>query len=164
LVNWIEGDEAEESPLNTSNICEPMVVVPVDRWTKITEKALRFAMSLSKEVKAVHVDFDETDDELIENWKRLIEDPLRSKDMPAPELVRLKSPYRYVINPIVDYVLELNKHNPDREVAVIVPELVEHKWYHYFLHNQRAYSLKALLLLKGNQRIITMNVPWYLTK
>ncbi len=162
--NSVGREITEKSPLNVDQICEPLVVVPVDRWSKIAEKALRFAMSLSKEVKAVHVDFDETADELIENWKRLIEDPVRSKAMPVPELIRLKSPYRYVVNPIVDYVLELNKRNPGREVAVIVPELVEHKWYHYFLHNQRAYSLKALLLLKGNQRIITMNVPCNLTK
>lgn len=162
--NSVGQEIAEESSINTASICEPLVVVPVDRWTKITEKALRFAMSISKEVKAVHVNFDEADDVLIESWHRLIEDPLRNKEMPVPELVRLKSPYRYVVNPIVDYVLELNKQHPDREVAVIVPELVEHKWYHFFLHNQRASSLKALLLLKGNQRIVTMNVPWYLTK
>jgi hypothetical protein len=45
---------------------------------------------------------------------------------------------------------------------VLVPELVERHWYHYFLHNQRAQALKALLLVRGNQRVITMNVPWYL--
>jgi len=31
------------------------------------------------------------------------------------------------------------------------------------LHNKRASVLKALLLLKGNQRIVVINVPWYLT-
>jgi hypothetical protein len=30
------------------------------------------------------------------------------------------------------------------------------------LHNKRAAVLKSLLLLKGNQRIIVINVPWYL--
>jgi hypothetical protein len=40
---------------------------------------------------------------------------------------------------------------------------VERHWYHYFLHNQRAAVLKALLLLKGNQRITVVNVPWYVT-
>ena len=52
----------------------------------------------------------------------------------------------------VSEFLDLSAKNPDREIAVIVPELVEHKWYHYALHNQRAQGLKALLL-RGNQRI-----------
>jgi hypothetical protein len=80
----------------------------------------------------------------------------------VPELICLTSPFRYVITPIVDYVLDLSTQNPDREIAIIVPELVEHKWYHFALHNQRAEVLKALLLLRGNQRITIMNIPWYL--
>jgi hypothetical protein len=52
----------------------------------------------------------------------------------------------------VSEFLDLSAKKPDREIAVIVPELVEHKWYHYALHNQRAQGLKALLL-RGNQRI-----------
>ena len=94
--------------------------------------------------------------------------PVWWKSRPAPPVCRsrswsaLKSPFRYVITPIVDYILDLSAKNPDREIAVIVPELVEHKWYHYALHNQRAEGLRALLLLKGNQRITTMNIPWYL--
>jgi hypothetical protein len=60
-------------------------------------------------------------------------------------------------------VLELEQKNPDREIAVLVPELVVQRWYHYLLHNQRAALLKGLLLLKGNQRIIVIDVPWYLS-
>jgi hypothetical protein len=46
---------------------------------------------------------------------------------------------------------------------VLIPELVERRWSHYFLHNQRAEWLRALLLLKGNQQIIVIVVPWHLT-
>jgi hypothetical protein len=42
--------------------------------------------------------------------------------------------------------------------------MVERHWYHFPLHNQRAEGLKALLLLKGNQRISIMNIPWYLNR
>jgi hypothetical protein len=158
----VAKEVAETEPLSTASICEPLVVVPIDRWNKITMKALRFAMSLSKEIKAVHVMFDEKEDELAESWPRLVEEPARAAGLPVPELVILSSPFRYVVNPIVDYILDLSARNADREISVIVPELVEHKWYHYVLHNQRAQGLKALLLLKGNQRITTMNIPWYL--
>jgi hypothetical protein len=79
-----------------------------------------------------------------------------------PQLVVLDSPCRYIITPILEYVLAVERKNPDREIAVLVPELVVQRWYHYFLHN-RAARLKALLLLKGNQRIIVIDVPWYLS-
>ena len=74
----------------------------------------------------------------------------------------LPSPYRLILTPILDYVLKIEQENPDRQIAMIVPELVEQHWYHYPLHNQRAELLKALLLLHGSQRIVLINVPWYI--
>ncbi len=152
----------EIAPLTTEAICEPLVVIPIDRWNKISVRGLRFAFSLSKEIKVVHSASGETQDELGGRWSELVENPARAAGLPVPELVSLNSPFRYVVTPIVDYVLDLNRKNPDREIAVIVPELVERHWYHYFLHNQRAQGLKAWLLLKGNDRITTMTIPWYL--
>jgi hypothetical protein len=67
-----------------------------------------------------------------------------------------------VLAPIVDYVLEAERTCPTQELAVLIPELVERHWYHYLLHNKRAAVLKTLLLLKGNKRIVVINVPWYL--
>jgi hypothetical protein len=74
----------------------------------------------------------------------------------------LESPTRLVITPIFNHVLEIQQANPGRRIAVIIPEMIEHHWWHYFLENNRAELLKALLLLKGNERIILVNVPWYL--
>lgn len=153
---------AETQPLSVDSICEPLIVVPIDQWNKITARGLRLAISLSKEVKAVHVLFDDKQDELAQTWAKLVEEPASAAGRPAPELVCLRSPFRSVVTPIVDYVLDLSTKHPDREISVIIPELVEHKWYHYFLHNQRAEGLKALLLVKGNKRIFMMNIPWYL--
>jgi hypothetical protein len=74
----------------------------------------------------------------------------------------LESPYRAVIGPIVDYVLEMERANPNRQIAVLIPEMVQRHWYDNLLHNNRAEVLRTLLLLKGNQRIVIINVPWYL--
>ena len=41
-------------------------------------------------------------------------------------------------------------------------ELAEGRWYEYFLHNQRGRLLEWLLLVKGNERIFTLNAPYYL--
>jgi hypothetical protein len=66
------------------------------------------------------------------------------------------------MTPILDYVLELEDQYPDRQVAVIVPELIERRWINYLLHNQRSTALKLILYVRGNRRIIVINVPWYL--
>jgi len=160
--NSVATEITEADPLSTDKICEPLVVVPIERWSKISAKGLRVAVSMSKEIRAVHIYFDEKEDNLLASWPRLVEEPARAANLPVPELVCLTSPFRSVITPIVDYILDLSAKNPEREIAVIIPELVEHRWYHFALHNQRAEGLKALLLLKGNQRITMINVPWYL--
>jgi hypothetical protein len=76
--------------------------------------------------------------------------------------VVLKSPYRFVITPILDYALQQEKENPGRKIAVVVADLREKHWYHYLLHNQRGAALTALLMLNGTRRIVAINVPWYL--
>ncbi|MGC0771354.1 MAG: hypothetical protein WB543_00355, partial [Candidatus Acidiferrum sp.] len=80
----------------------------------------------------------------------------------TPQLVVVPSRYRLILAPIVEYVLEAERCCPNQQIAVLIPELVQRRWYHHLLHNKRASVLKALLLLKGNQRIIVINVPWYL--
>ena len=79
-----------------------------------------------------------------------------------PELKVISSNYRFVIHPLMDYILELEHENPGRKIAVLLPELVVRHWWENALHNQRVQLLKLLLLLKGNQRIVVVNIPWYL--
>jgi hypothetical protein len=47
-------------------------------------------------------------------------------------------------------------------VAVLLPELVESRWYYSLLHNNRSTILRALLLFRGHQRTTVINIPWYL--
>jgi hypothetical protein len=80
-----------------------------------------------------------------------------------PKLELLPSPYRFIILPIVQYVLALSEKLPDRKIIVMIPELVEYHWYEYFLHNQRGRLLEWLLLVKGNKQIYTVSSPFYLS-
>ncbi len=150
-------------PLDLADLQPPILVVPVKSWNTISEKALRFALKLSPEVMAVHISSDEAEAEhLQEQWKTYVLTPLEGTALPQPHLTLISSPYRRVFNPLFGYINELKTQYPDRLIAVIVPELVETKWYQYFLHNQRATALKAALLLKGGNRVVVINVPWYL--
>jgi amino acid transporter len=153
---------AVDHPIQTNNLMHPLVIVPLDRWTRISEKGLRFAMKLSDQVQAVHVDAEECCGEVIENWNRNVRTPMEASGMPVPELVVVSSPYRFVLMPLVEYILKVELEHPERQVAVMIPELVVRHWWENALHNQRAQLLKLLLLMRGNQRIIVINIPWYL--
>jgi amino acid transporter len=139
----------------------PLVVVPVETWNTVSQKALRFALTLSHQVQVVHVECEGTD-ALIHDWAKELKQSASAASLPVPALVVLHSPYRFVIQPILDHVLAVERAHQDRMVAVVIPELVERRWYHYFLHNQRGELLAALLLVKGDRRIVIVNVPWYL--
>jgi hypothetical protein len=149
-------------PLNLHALLAPVVVIPMLTLNKVARRGLQLGLNMSKDVHVVNVNYGGDKEELSKEWKEIVEDPLRAAGLPVPELKILDSPYRFVINPIVDYALELAKKNPDRQIAVIIPEFVEKHWLSYTLHNQRATWLKAALLLKGNDRIVVINVPWYL--
>jgi hypothetical protein len=143
--------------LSAESLARPIVLVPVDRWNAATEKALQFALTLSPDVEAVHVTCEGDEDQPTWKWA---ENPAAGTRV--SKLVTLSSPFRLVIHPIVDYVLKVEKENPERTVAVEIASMVERHWYHYFLHNQRGQMLTALLLLGGDERINIINVPWYL--
>ena len=157
---------ATNKPLDLTGVKVPIVVVPVDRWSEVSRHGLRFALSVSPDVIGLHVRSGEPGDhtdKLEKEWCRMVETPVVELGLAMPRLEVVESPYRFVVVPIVDYVMELEKQNPDRQIAVMVPEMVERRWYYQFLHNQRGAVLKGLLYLKGSQRIMVINAPWYLS-
>jgi len=153
---------AVDRPMRVENLNEPLIIIPLDRWSRLSEKALRFAMKLSDEVQAVHVDAEENHEEVRQMWERNVASPFQDAGKVAPEFVLIESPYRFVLVPLVEYILKVESQCPHRQVAVLVPELVVKHWWQTPLHNQRAQVLKLLLLMRGNQRIMVINIPWYL--
>ncbi len=149
------------TPLDLTAIKEPLVVIPLQRWSELTRDALCAGLAVSKDVRGLLVSDEQSSDQLRQVWNRNVIEPAERANSAVPELVVLPSPFRFVVTPIVDYVIKLSNENPDRRVITIIPELVEHRWYNYFLHTQRATMLKALLLIKGNNRISVLNIPWY---
>ncbi len=159
----VNAEIATDEAADFKSLENPIVVTTISNWNLVSQKALRFAYTLSREVHAVHVSAGgETRDEFCKDWGRYADAPARAAGLPPPELVVIDSPYRMLLTPILNYVLELERKNPGRQIAVLLPEMVERHWFHYFLHNQRAEVLKTWLLVKGNQRIVTVTVPWYL--
>ena len=158
----VRSEIAIDRPLNIDNLAHPFVVLPLDGWTRISEKGLRFALKLSDHVEAVHVDAEDCREQVAELWERDVAVPLRNAGHITPELVFVESPYRFILLPLVDHILKLERDHPERQIAVLIPELVVKRWWQTPLHNQRSQLLKLLLLLRGNQRIMVINIPWYL--
>ena len=151
------------TPLELNDLTPPLVILPIQNWNHIVKKALRFALKISPDIRALHVDCGEGSAAFRQEWSRYVAEPTQQAGVATPQLVVLPSRYRLILAPIVEYVLEVERACPNQQIAVLIPELVQRRWYHHLLHNKRASVLKALLLLKGNQRIIVINVPWYLS-
>jgi amino acid transporter len=158
----VKREMSEMTPLNVANLEEPLVVIPMAGWNRISEKALRFGLLMSKEIKVVHVHSEDEAHGIEEDWEAMVAAPIRTTGLPEPTLVTIASNYRFIISPLMDYILKLEAENPGRKVAVLLPELVVRHWWENLLHNQRVQVLKLFLLVRGNQRIVVVNIPWYL--
>ena len=158
-------------PLDLTHNDPPVAVVPLGKWDVVSERALRFGIRLSPEVFAVYVklpDVNGEDEEgekkaqdLQAQWAEQVEKPAQAAGVPVPHLEILSSPYRKLTGPLSQYLRQLRLQYPDRIIAVIIPELIETRWWEWLLHNHRATALKANLLLLGDPRIVVINVPWY---
>ena len=153
-----------DAPFCPCDFEKPIVVLPMDRWSRISEKALLFALSLTSDVRCIHIQSGDEEDPISRDWEHIVAEPLRKENKPRPVLVTHRSPYRYILQPLVDYVIELSIENESRRVLVLVPELVVRHWWQNLLHNQRANLLKVLLLVRGNRNIVVINMPWYLDR
>jgi hypothetical protein len=47
-------------------------------------------------------------------------------------------------------------------IAIVIPELVEPRWWEYLLHNHAAVGLKTMLLFHGCNQVVIIKTPWYL--
>jgi hypothetical protein len=160
----VGSEVATDLPLDAQGLEPPVVLVPVRGWSVITRKALRFALSISHEIYALHIAGDENAMvALEENWERLVRQPAKEAGLPTPKLTIVYSPFRQMYKPLIEVVSDLRKAYPNRDIAVIIPELIATRWYHYILHNQTAAVMVAYLRLRGFQKFVVINVPWYLS-
>jgi hypothetical protein len=140
------------------------VIVPIEGWDCVTERALRVAMQISDDITAVYICAARSPGGLPLAWKNHVVEPAKKKGIEPPRLKIITSPYRRLLQPLLDYVEEVKKEKPDRLIAVVIPELVPTHWYEHLLHNQRAAFLKVRLFLGGDERIVVINTPWYLNE
>jgi len=138
------------------------VIVPIQGWDRLSERALRIAEQISKDITAVYICTSQSPGGLPTAWKNHVVTPAQQKGVDPPRLKIITSPYRRFLQPLLDYVEEVKKEKPDRLIAVVIPELAQAHWYEYLLHNQWAALLKLKLFLEAGENVIVVNTPWYL--
>lgn len=130
------------------------VIVPISGVHRAVVSALDYARTLSSDVRAVYVDVDPAVTTQIrrdwETWGRRV------------PLVVLDSPFRSLLEPLLEYVEQLDANHPDDYLTVVLPEFVPARWWHHLFHNQRALLIKGALLFKRNT--IVTSVPFHLMR
>jgi amino acid transporter len=126
-----------------------VVVVPIARLNRPTVQALRYARSLSPDVTAVHVATNPEAASQLENaWATW------GQGIP---LTIVESPYRSLTRPLLQFLVELKKHEAAEVVTVVLPEFVPDSWWEQLLHGQSAQFLKLSLLFKPG--FVVTSVP-----
>ena len=123
-------------------------LVPVEDINLATVMALGAACERSRDVTAVHVNFDaEDDDAVIRRWDR---------QFPNVPLVVIDSPFRTVAEPLSWYVADRLREFPN-EATIILPTVKVRHWWQRPLVNQ---SLKRLTQLTGRRRVELIEQPF----
>ena len=109
------------------------VVVPLPDLRRDAIQAIKFGLTMSDDVVAVHV----TDDP-----ERAAELRLRfRRQVPGVELLVLESPYRELVQPLIRYLEMLAARDPDTVTIVLVPERIIRHWWERLLFNQNAHRI-----------------------
>jgi hypothetical protein len=113
--------------------------------------ALAYARSLSDDVTSVHISTDPGEATKIREKWELFGDGTR--------LVVLESPYRLMIEPLMEYVEKLTaRQRPNEMLTIVVPQFVPGRWWENLLHKQTALILRFALLYKPG--VVIVEVPY----
>jgi amino acid transporter len=116
-----------------------------------TLTALRYATILSDDVTAVHVSTNPDEAQRVrrewESWGNGV------------RMVILDSPYRLLLEPLLDYIDEIDaRRQPNEIITVVVPQFVARQWWTNLLHTQAAFWLRIVLLFRPG--IVITDVPY----
>jgi amino acid transporter len=136
---------------HSTNIKRHRVIVLMASVHRGSLSALAYARTLSEDVTTVHVSTDPKDAEKMkEKWAYYGE---------GTRLVILNSPYRLLLEPVMEYIEHmLAIRRQDEILTVVVPQFVPTHWWENFLHNQTALMLRFGFLFKPG--LVIIEVPY----
>jgi amino acid transporter len=130
------------------------VLIPIGGLQRAVVEALRYAETLSGDVRAIYVDVNPVaTEQLRRDW-----DAWGGK----VTLVVLPSPFRSLMEPLLEYIEQAAAEKTNDYVTVILPEFVPARWWQHLFHNQTSLLIKGALLFRPN--IVVTSVPFHLSK
>ena len=160
--------QGQTAPLSFHQHHAPYLLIPISRWDRVAQKAVAFAMRLSPDVTALHCtelegpEAEEHEKGLRGEWQHCVERPAQAAGLPVPHLKVQSSPYRSVLGPLLRLIEEQEKREPGRPIAVVLPQLVEKRWWEALMHTHRERRLRNALLRNGGEDLAVIGVPWQL--
>jgi amino acid transporter len=146
----------------------PVVLVPIKQWDRLARKALEYALRISPDVIALHVvnlegpDGQDHVEKLRQEWHAFVEQPAIRTGLNPPQLHVITSEFRSMTAPLLRSIRDADRRSPGRPVNVVLPELVEGRWWGYLMHANRERRLRARLLRSGGRNVMVSSVPWQL--
>ena len=113
--------------------------------------ALRYARTLTDDITAVHASIDEEETAKLQRKWETWGDGVR--------LVILDSPFRTFVEPLIEYIEDLDqRRRPNEVVTVIVPQFIARHWMSNGLHARAADTLRRVLI--NREGLVITEVPY----
>jgi amino acid transporter len=127
------------------------VLMPIGGVHQGTMVALEYARSLSDDVTAIYVAIDpEQEAAFRRKWTAWCS---------GTRLVVLESPYRTLLEPLLQYIEEVaDTQSVDEVLTVVVPRFVPRSWWQNLLHTQTAVWLRLALMFHPG--VVITDVPY----
>jgi amino acid transporter len=130
------------------------VLIPIGGLQRAVVEALRYAETLSDDVRAIYVDVNPAaTEQLRQDWAAW---------GGRVTLIVLPSPFRSLMEPLLEYIEQAAAEKANDYVTVILPEFVPARWWQHLLHNQTSLLIKGALLFRPN--IVVTSVPFHFSK
>ncbi|MFC5701537.1 APC family permease [Cohnella faecalis] len=151
IADQLRIDIDEEKP----HIKGSTIVIPVAGITRVVLHSISYAKSLTDNVAAVYVGFDEEEirrmEEKWEQWN------------PGVRLIVLRSRYRSVMRPLIKFIDTVEWKTAETDhITILIPQFITKHWWQNLLHNQTSLLIRAYLY---NQKdIVIATVPFHLNR
>lgn len=140
-----------ENELNHIHASHNRVIIPISGVHQGTLAALRFARTLSEDITVVHVSIDAAEaDKIRKKWEIWGE---------GIRLVILNSPYRLLVEPLLEYLARLEAvRRPNEILTIVVPQFKPPFGWQNLLHMRTADTLRKVLL--NQEDVVIVEVPY----
>jgi len=127
------------------------VIMPIGGVHQGTLAALHYARLLSDDITAVHVSIEPAESEKVQmKWEKWGQ---------GVRMVMLNSPYRLLLEPLLEYINDIAlQRQPGETMTIVVPEFISENHITGTLHMNTAELLRSQL--KRQRGIVIINVPY----